>query len=146
MIVNRGEDSRGPTNRRSPCRPGSASCSPSIGLCSLVVGLTLFVAPQLGISGWAWTLTPLTARVCGAILTLPGMVNLWMLRDPRWSAFRQIFQAQLVSLALILLALALRGGELLWARPPLRCWSAAWRPPSSRTSPCTSGPSGGAGG
>jgi membrane-bound metal-dependent hydrolase YbcI (DUF457 family) len=88
-----------------------------IGLCSLLVGLALSVAPQLGIAVWAWPLTPLTARVCGAILTLPGMVNLWMLGDARWSAFRQIFQAQLVSLALMLLALAFRGGELLWSRP-----------------------------
>ncbi|MDR6970166.1 hypothetical protein [Leifsonia shinshuensis] len=118
MIVNRGED------------PGRAVAEPDttlprwlrillalIGLCSLVVGLVLFVAPQLAISMWAWPLTPLTARVCGAILTLPGMVNVWMLGDARWSAFRQIFQAQLVSLAAILLALLLRGGELLWSRP-----------------------------
>ena len=53
----------------------------------------------------------------GAILTLPGMVNLWLLGDRRWSAFRRIFQAQLLSLVLILLALAFRGGELLWERP-----------------------------
>ncbi|MGO4299813.1 hypothetical protein [Leifsonia sp. RAF41] len=117
MIVNRGEDSREPDEQEVTLPAWVRILLAVIGLCSLVVGLTLFVAPQLGISGWAWTLTPLTARVCGAILTLPGMVNLWMLRDPRWSAFRQIFQAQLISLALILLALALRGGELLWSRP-----------------------------
>lgn len=117
MIVNRGEDS-GAVDRQDAVLPGWVRILLAlIGLCSLVVGLVLFVAPQLAISIWAWPLTPLTARVCGAILTLPGMVNLWMLGDARWSAFRQIFQAQLVALALMLLALLLRGGELLWSRP-----------------------------
>ncbi|MGO4536041.1 hypothetical protein [Leifsonia sp. 2MCAF36] len=117
MIVNRGEDSRRPAERDVALPGWVRLLLALIGLCSLAVGLVLFVAPQFGMSVWAWTLTPLTARVCGAILTLPGMVNLWMLRDARWSAFRQIFQAQLVGLGLILLALALRGGELLWTRP-----------------------------
>lgn len=117
MIVNRGEDS-GAVDRQDAVLPGWVRILLAlIGLGSLVVGLVLFVAPQLAISIWAWPLTPLTARVCGAILTLPGMVNLWMLGDARWSAFRQIFQAQLVALALMLLALLLRGGELLWSRP-----------------------------
>lgn len=117
MIVNRGEDS-GAVDQQDAILPGWVRILLAlIGICSLVVGLVLFVAPQLAISIWAWPLTPLTARVCGAILTLPGMVNLWMLGDARWSAFRQIFQAQLVALALMLLALLLRGGELLWSRP-----------------------------
>ena len=41
------------------------------------------------------------------MLTLPGMVNVWMLRDARWSSFRQLFQAQILSLVFILLALLL---------------------------------------
>ncbi|MDR6612903.1 hypothetical protein [Leifsonia sp. 1010] len=117
MIVNRGEDS-GAVEQQDAVLPGWVRILLAlIGICSLAVGLVLFVAPQLAIAVWAWPLTPLTARVCGAILTLPGMVNLWMLGDARWSAFRQIFQAQLVALALMLLALLLRGGELLWSRP-----------------------------
>ena len=117
MIVNRGEDSGAVDGQDAVLPVWVRFLLALIGLCSLVVGLVLFAAPQLAISAWAWPLTPLTARVCGAILTLPGMVNLWMLGDARWSAFRQIFQAQLVALALMLLALLLRGGELLWARP-----------------------------
>jgi len=117
MIVNRGEDA-GAVEQPDAVLPGWVRILLAlIGLGSLITGLVLFVAPQLAISVWAWPLTPLTARVCGAILTLPGMVNLWMLGDARWSAFRQIFQAQLVALALMLLALLLRGGELLWSRP-----------------------------
>lgn len=117
MIVNRGEDPLTPDERDVRLPGWVRILLALIGLCSLVVGLVLFVAPQLAVSVWAWPLTPLTARVCGAILTLPGMVNVWMLHDARWSAFRQLFQAQLVSLVLILLALALRAGELTWSRP-----------------------------
>lgn len=91
-----------------------------IGILALVCGLAMFIAPALVLETWAWNLTPLTARVVGAVLTLPGMVNLWMLRDARWSAFRWVFQAQLVSLVFITLALVLGGGELQWSRP------AAW--------------------
>ena len=69
-----------------------------------VTGLVLFIVPSLLIDAWAWDVTPLTARVVGAVLTLPGMVNVWMLWDDRWSAFRRVFQAQLVSLACILVA------------------------------------------
>lgn len=117
MIVNRGEDAGAPLPREVLLPGWVRILLALLGLCSLIVGLVLFVVPQLAIAIWAWPLTPLTARVCGAILTLPGMVNLGMLRDARWSAFRQIFQAQLTSLVLMLLALALRGGELVWARP-----------------------------
>ena len=117
MIVNRGEDPGTPASRDVLLPAWVRILLALLGICSLVVGLVLFVAPQVAIDVWAWPLTPLTARVCGAILTLPGMVNLWLLGDARWSAFRQIFQAQLASLALMLLALAVRGGELLWSRP-----------------------------
>jgi hypothetical protein len=83
-----------------------------VGLAALAAGVALFLFPvQLG-PFWAWELTPLTARVVGAVLTLPGMVNLWMLRDARWSAFRQVFQAQILSLTFILLALLLHHGDL----------------------------------
>ena len=77
----------------------------------------LFIAPSLLIGAWAWEVTPLTARVVGAVLTLPGLVNVWMLWDARWSAFRRVFQAQLVSLACILLAIAVRIGDFHWDRP-----------------------------
>jgi hypothetical protein len=79
----------------------------TVGVAALAAGLALFLFPvELG-PLWAWELTPLTARVVGAVLTLPGMVNVWMIRDARWSSFRKIFQAQLLSLLFILLALIL---------------------------------------
>jgi hypothetical protein len=88
-----------------------------VGAASTVTGLVLFIVPSLLIGSWAWEVTPLTARVVGAVLTLPGLVNVWMLWDDRWSAFRRVFQAQLVSLACILLAIVVRLADFDWNRP-----------------------------
>jgi hypothetical protein len=88
-----------------------------VGIAATLTGVVLFIQPPLLVDTWAWQLTPLTARIVGAVLTLPGMVNVWMLIDPRWSAFRAIFQAQLVSLGAILLALVLARADLDWSRP-----------------------------
>ena len=91
-----------------------------VGAAASVTGLVLFAVPSLLVGVWAWEVTPLTARIVGVVLTLPGMVNIWMLWDSRWSAFRRVFQAQLVSLACIVLAIVVRFGDLEWERP------AAW--------------------
>lgn len=89
----------------------------SLGVLALLIGLALFLIPQAFLSTWAWDLTPLTARIVGAVLTLPGMVNLWLFVDERWSAFRWIYQAQLFSLSLIAIALVVARGDLAWSRP-----------------------------
>ena len=89
----------------------------AVGAVSLVTGLVLFIVPQPLVDSWAWQLTPLTARIVGAILTLPGMVNLWMLRDARWSAFRWVFQAQIASLVFLIGALILARNDLDPSRP-----------------------------
>ena len=88
-----------------------------VGAAATITGLVLFLLPTLLIDAWAWDVTPLTARIVGAVLTLPGMVNVWMLWDDRWSAFRRVFQAQLVSLACILIAMGVRWSDLHWERP-----------------------------
>ena len=117
VVVQRGED-RGTSEPRDFLLPlWLRVVLAVIGLAALATGVVLFVVPQFAIDGWAWQLTPLTARVCGAILTLPGMVNVWMLVDARWSAFRWVVQAELVSLVFIAAALAIRGSDLLWSRP-----------------------------
>jgi hypothetical protein len=87
------------------------------GAVSLATGLVLFLAPAVAIGSWAWDLTPLTARVIGTVLTLPGTVHLWLLLDSRWSAFRWMFQTQLVSLVFLNLALVLGRDQLLWQNP-----------------------------
>lgn len=117
IIANHGEDGGAPegddVDIPAPWRWSLAL----VGAAASVTGFVLFAVPQLLIGTWAWEVTPLTARIVGAVLTLPGMVNIWMLRDSRWSAFRQVFQAQLVSLACIVLALLVRSGDLEWERP-----------------------------
>jgi hypothetical protein len=89
----------------------------AIGACALAAGAVLFVVPQLGVDTWAWDLTPLTARVTGAVLSLTGVVNLALLRDERWSAFRLLFGSQPVSLAAIAASLIAGREALRWDRP-----------------------------
>jgi hypothetical protein len=88
-----------------------------VGVASLVTGAVLFFAPELVIPVWAWELTPLTARVMGAVLSLPGVVAVGLVRDDRWSSFRVLFQAQLASLVAIIGSLIAGRDALLWSRP-----------------------------
>jgi hypothetical protein len=88
-----------------------------VGILALVTGALLFVVPSALIDIWAWKLTPLTARIIGATMTLPGMVGIWLLGDARWSSFRWVFQAQVFSLVFIVLALVLSRSDLDWSRP-----------------------------
>lgn len=77
-----------------------------VGLITLVVSLLLFLQPALMIHQWPWTLTPLTARVMGAMFALPGVVGLGIALEKRWSAARIILEAQAFSIFLILIATA----------------------------------------
>jgi hypothetical protein len=77
-----------------------------VGVMTLAISLLLFLQPQLMIAAWPWTLSPLTARVVGAMFALPGLVGLGIAFDARWSAARIILQAQAFSIGLILLAAA----------------------------------------
>ncbi|SFR94656.1 hypothetical protein SAMN04487846_0997 [Microbacterium sp. cf046] len=88
----------------------------AVGAASLVTGAVMFIAPTLVIPVWAWELTPLTARVLGAVLSLPGVVAVGFLRDDRWSSFRILFQAQLVSLIAIACSLIAGRDALQWDR------------------------------
>jgi hypothetical protein len=117
LLANRRADDGAPEERDARIPLPLRLLLAIIGILALVCGLGLFIVPAFGIDNWAWTLTPLTARVTGAVLTLPGMVNLGLLYDARWSAFRWVFQAQLVSLVFLGAALLVAGGDLLWSRP-----------------------------
>lgn len=89
----------------------------AVGAASLATGAAMFLAPSLVIPLWAWDLTPLTARVLGAVLSLPGIVAIGFVRDDRWSSFRILFQAQLVSLTAIICSL-IAGRDALHADRP----------------------------
>ncbi len=87
------------------------------GLLTLVIGLFLFIEPALMVKLWPWALTPLTARVMGAMFALPGMVGLGVALDARWSAAQLILQSQGFSILLILLASAIAGSDFDWSKP-----------------------------
>jgi len=89
----------------------------AMGAAALLVGAALFLAPAAATQWWAWELTPLTARVTGAVFSLTGVVGAALLRDARWSAFRILFQAQLISLLAIAASLVAGGDALRWDRP-----------------------------
>jgi hypothetical protein len=88
-----------------------------IGVITLAVSLLLFLQPALMIRLWPWILTPLTARVVGAMFALPGVVGLGIALEKRWSAARIILEAQAFSIAMILIAAARAWGDFQQSNP-----------------------------
>jgi hypothetical protein len=88
-----------------------------VGAATLLVSIVLFLFPQMMISAWPWTLTPLTARVLGAMFALPGIVGLGITFEPRWSAARIILQSQCFSILMILIAAVRAWGDFHPANP-----------------------------
>ncbi len=72
-----------------------------IGVLAGVMSAFLFLFPQAAIDIWPWTLTPLTARVMGAIFAL-GLAAVGAFTERRWSAYRLLVQVEMIMLALIL--------------------------------------------
>jgi hypothetical protein len=109
---------RNRTTDRGTVEPGELVIPPAIrlfigciGLITLVVSLLLFLQPDLMIRLWPWMLTPLTARVVGAMFALPGVVGLGIALEKRWSAARIILEAQAFSIVMILIATARAWGD-----------------------------------
>ena len=82
-----------------------------LGGLSVLTALFLFLFPGRAAAVWPWMLTPLTARVMGAIFAL-GIAGLGALADRRWSSTRILLQVAALMLALILAAGARASGEL----------------------------------
>jgi hypothetical protein len=81
------------------------------------LSLLFFIRPDLMIQLWPWKLTPLTARVLCGWLALPGVLQLVLSREPRWSAWRTPVESQIVSVALILVAGVRAVGEFDSGKP-----------------------------
>lgn len=73
------------------------------GLAAVLLGAYLYVVPKRAIDIWPWALTPLTARVTGAILML-GVCGLTIAADPRWSTARIMLQVARIMILLFLVA------------------------------------------
>ena len=72
----------------------------TVGAMAVTTGLTLFLAPQRMLSSWPWMLTPLTARVMGAIFSL-GIGGLFVAADRRWRATATTLEVLGLMLSLI---------------------------------------------
>lgn len=73
------------------------------GVAALLMSAFLYLFPGRAISIWPWQLTPLTARMLGAIFAL-GIAGLGMARERRWSAARLLLQVAEFMIVLILVA------------------------------------------
>ncbi len=71
---------------------------------TLPVAVGLFLVPSQVADVWPWTLTPLTARVTSAMFALPGVVALGLAVDNRWRSAGPVLEAQILSVAMILVA------------------------------------------
>jgi hypothetical protein len=83
----------------------------AVGVLAAAMSLFLFLFPATAIEVWPWRLTPLTARVMGAIFAL-GIAAIGALTERRWSAMRVMLQVEVFMLALILLGGVRAGGDL----------------------------------
>ena len=97
-------------------RPLERGVIGTVGLVALAQGVVMFVAPSTMIDRWPWALTPLTARVVGAVFCLGGAaLGAW--RDPRWTSLRLMPQVEVLMVALMLVAAARARHEMLGGRP-----------------------------
>jgi len=88
-----------------------------VGSLTLLTSIVLFVEPGLMMSAWPWQLTPLTARVMGALFALTGVGELAIALDVRWSAVRIPLQSQMIGIALIGLAMIFSWSTFHQANP-----------------------------
>lgn len=76
----------------------------------------LFGAPGRMIPLWPWILTPLTARVMGAIFSL-GVGGFFVAADGRWSAAKVMLEVQDVMLVLFLVAGLASHNDIDFSKP-----------------------------
>lgn len=74
-----------------------------IGAVITASAVILFVAPELMMDVWPWTVSPFTARILAGWFALFGVVNGVVVLDPRWSAARILVQSQILGFSLVLI-------------------------------------------
>jgi len=88
-----------------------------VGGLTLFTSIVLFLQPSFMISTWPWQLTPLTARVMGALFALTGVGELGIALDHRWSAVRIALQSQMIGIVAIGLAIVFSWNNFHQANP-----------------------------
>lgn len=91
----------------------------AIGVLALAMSAFLFLFPQRAIDIWPWTLTPLTARVMGAIFAL-GLAAVGAFTERRWSSYRLMIQVEMIMLGLILVGGVRAAGD--WDSSNVLTW------------------------
>ena len=76
----------------------------------------MFAVPSVVIPVWPWLLTPLTARVVGAVFCL-GSAGLVVLRDSRWVRLRLMVEVEVIMLTLMLVGAVRARTDLYTDRP-----------------------------
>ena len=69
---------------------------------ALIAAAVVLVQPSVAIDNWAWTHTPLTARVIACFTAQVGTGFLLLSFDARWSSWRILVQTFLIAVALLL--------------------------------------------
>jgi hypothetical protein len=82
------------------------------GIGAIALAVACIVAPSAIIPIWPWQLTPLTARVIGGWLSVPGLIALAIAIDGQWSSARYLVQCLILGLVLLLVAIGRVGTEL----------------------------------
>ncbi|GAC1657821.1 MAG: hypothetical protein NVS4B7_03900 [Ktedonobacteraceae bacterium] len=88
-----------------------------VGGLTLLSSIFFFLQPGFMISIWPWQLTPLTARVMGALFALTGVGELGIALDVRWSAVRIALQSQMIGIVAIGLAIVFSWSTFNQANP-----------------------------
>jgi hypothetical protein len=89
----------------------------AVGAPVVSAGLLFLVVPDAAIDVWPWSLTPLTARVTGAIVALYGSLWLTAALEGTATSVRIPFQAHALGLTCLLVAVA-RGSDVVdWDKP-----------------------------
>lgn len=89
----------------------------ALGAVLTVAALLLLLLPEVMIAVWPWTLSALTARTMAAMYVLPGLVGISLAYDGSWSGARYLFQAQSISIVLMLVAVFVARADFDWGRP-----------------------------
>jgi hypothetical protein len=74
----------------------------AIGVCAIAAGAFVLLSPSVAVDNWAWTLTPLTARVLGCFTVQVGLGAVLLSLDARWSSWSLLLQTFLVATGLLL--------------------------------------------
>jgi hypothetical protein len=95
-----------------PLPRGLTAVLGAVGGALLVIGVLFLIAPDVAIDNWPWPLTPLTARIVGAILAMYGTVWLAVAVHRTWAGARIPLESQAIGLAFLLLAIT-RGEDVV---------------------------------